>query len=326
MLEHGGRLRTAAECYGIPLEQWLDLSTGINPNGWPVPALQHDLWSRLPEENDGLNAAAQAYYGTVPLLPVAGSQAAIQALPFLRAPCRVSVIAPGYAEHADAWMRHGHHVTPVAAEGLDAVVAQSDVLLLIQPNNPTGSLVPRSQLQAWRAELAARGGWLVVDEAFVDATPEQSLMSVMPQPGLIILRSLGKFFGLAGLRVGFVSATPALLSALRTRLGPWSIATASRWIATTALCDRGWQMRARHELSPRAARLGALLNDCGLTPSGGTALFQWVRTERARPIHQHLANRAILTRLFETPPSLRFGLPGTDADWHRLQMALDEVP
>ncbi|MBU6296657.1 MAG: threonine-phosphate decarboxylase [Alphaproteobacteria bacterium] len=325
MLEHGGRLRAAAKQYGIALEQWLDLSTGINPKGWPVPVLPPDLWSALPEEQDGLEAAARAYYGTAPLLPVAGSQAAIQALPFLREPCRVAVSSPGYAEHAHAWQKRGHQVTPVLLEGLSATVASSDVLVVIQPNNPTGDVILIAQLLSWYAELAARGGWLVADEAFMDAAPEQSLLPYSPRPGLIVLRSLGKFFGLAGLRVGFVSATEDVLSGLRDQLGPWPIATTSRWIAREALCDRHWQARTRAALAGHAARLGALLCEYGLAPSGGTALFQWICTEQARSAHEQLAGQGILTRLFEAPASLRFGLPGTEPEWQRLQAALDAM-
>lgn len=323
MLEHGGKLRTASERYGIPLAQWLDLSTGINPDGWPVPELPANLWNRLPEDHDGLEAAAAAYYGAR-LLPVAGSQAAIQALPFLRAPCRVGVIAPGYAEHAHAWHKRGHAVTPLSPDAMHSVVAACDVLVLINPNNPTGKHFPVEQLLQWSAQLAARGGWLVVDEAFMDATPDESLLPFMPRPGLVVLRSLGKFFGLAGLRVGFVCAEPDLLARLQNHLGPWPIAAVSRWIAAAALCDRAWQERTRQALASRSLRLAGLLRECGLAPSGGTALFQWVRTGQAADLHDRLATRGILTRLFETPPSLRFGLPASQAGWQRLAAALRE--
>jgi len=191
MLEHGGRLRQAARRYSIPSGEWLDLSTGINPRGWPVPAPPRIAWSRLPEDDDGLEAAARAYYGSRSLLAVAGSQAAIQALPRLRDRARVSVLHPGYFEHAHAWRCAGHQVISVTAERLDAAVAASDVLVLIHPNNPTGARFPVDELLAWQARLDARGGWLVVDEAFMDATPEASLAPFCPRFGLILLRSLG---------------------------------------------------------------------------------------------------------------------------------------
>lgn len=322
MLEHGGRLRLAAARYGIPLADWLDLSTGINPNGWPVPSLPQATWARLPEDEDGLTEAACSYYGTRALLPVAGSQAAIQALPRLRAPCHVAVIYPGYAEHAHSWRRAGHTVTPVVAEELDDAIPSSDVLALIHPNNPTGTRFPREQLLDWHAQLAARGGWLVVDEAFIDATPGESLARFCPRPGLIVLRSLGKFFGLAGARVGFVLAEPALLEELRAQLGPWTVTAPSRRVATQALSDFPWQQTARLRLARDGERLASALKRHGLAPHGGCAFFQWVCTPHAVANHEYLATRGILTRLFKESPSLRFGMPGNEPDWIRLETAL----
>lgn len=322
MLEHGGRLRAASLRYGIAPPHWLDLSTGINPCGWKVEAVPAAAWLRLPEDDDGLEAAARAYYGTEHLLPVAGSQAAIQALPQLRAPCRVAVIHPGYAEHAHAWRRAGHAVTPVAVDELNDAVPRSDVLALIHPNNPTGARFPPEQLLDWHARLAARGGWLIVDEAFMDATPEHSLASCCPRPGLIVLRSLGKFFGLAGARVGFVCAHPELLARLHSALGPWCVNAPARWVATAALEDHHWQAAARQRLMTEGARLRALLTRHRLTPDGGCALFQWLHTPFAHTLHDALAQQGILTRLFTEPHGLRFGLPGNETDWARLDKAL----
>lgn len=321
-LPHGGRLRQAAAQYGIALEQWLDLSTGINPNGWPVPQIPPTCWSRLPEDDDGLDAAAQACYGSEQVLPVAGSQAAIQALPRLRPRARVRVLAPGYAEHAAAWRREGHAVDEVTAEGVETVLAQTDVLVLIHPNNPTAVRFRVEQLLGWHARLADRGGWLIVDEAFIDATPQHSLCPYSGRTGLIVLRSLGKFFGLAGARVGFVCAAPTLLARLHSLLGPWTLTGPARWLASAALRDRDWQAQARQQLLQAGARLQHLLTRHGLKPAGGCALFQWVRTRQANALHVALARRGILTRLFSAPASLRVGLPGTEAEWQRLATAL----
>ena len=322
MLEHGGRLRQAAAQYAIPVQEWLDLSTGINPQGWPVPAIPPSIWLRLPEDNDGLEQAAREYYGTENLLPVAGSQAAIQTLPKLRAPCTVGVIHPGYAEHAHAWRRAGHRVIQVEVCAVDQYISQLEVLLLINPNNPTGICFSQENLFKWWKNLAARGGWLLVDEAFIDATPGQSLVPHAPKPGLILLRSLGKFFGLAGARVGFVIADPLLLDRLQCELGPWTVAAPSRWIAARALKDKKWQLLARQQLAIARARLAQCLVRHGLQPAGGCALFQWVCTPDAPQIHRALAQRGILTRLFKDPSSLRFGLPGNAGAWRRLDSAL----
>lgn len=322
MLEHGGNLRQAAGEYGIPIEAWLDLSTGINPQGWPVPALPPLTWARLPEDDDGLEQVAREYYDTEFLLPVAGSQAAIKVLPQLRAPCNVGVIRPGYAEHAHAWRRAGHRVFQVEADEIDRYFSQLEVLLLINPNNPTGARFTTDQLLDWHQTLAARGGWLLVDEAFMDATPRQSLAPHSPQPGLILLRSLGKFFGLAGVRVGFVIAEPMLLDRLQSQLGPWTVATPSRWVAAQALADTRWQHLTCRQLAAAHTRLAQCLEQYGLQLAGGCALFQWVCTPDAVDIHRALAQQGILTRLFKEPPSLRIGLPGSPSEWRRLAAAL----
>jgi adenosylcobyric acid synthase len=326
LLEHGGRIRVAAQCYGIPEKNWLDLSTGINPNGWPVPAVPQEVWQRLPQDDDELTAAAQSYYGTTALLPVAGSQAAIQALPRLRAPCRVAVVAPSYAEHAHAWRQHGHQVTPMSAAEILQVGDEVQVVLIVNPNNPSGKLFTRDELICLHEKLAARGGWLVVDEAFMDATPEHSLASMSPRAGLIALRSVGKFFGLAGARVGFVLAEQALLDTLAALLGPWPLAAPSRYVTTLVLRDSAWQQTARHTLAQASQRLAELLTQHGLPPAGGCALFQWVCRDDAAQVHEQLAQRGILTRLYDEPRSVRFGLPRDEAEWGRLADALNRNP
>jgi cobalamin biosynthetic protein CobC len=324
-LQHGGKLRLAAARYGIPLADWLDLSTGINPNGWPVPAIPASNWTRLPEDEDGLEQAARDYYSAEYVLPVAGSQAAIQALPQLRAPSRVAVLDPGYAEHAYAWRRAHHEVTAVAAENLDEAVRDCDVLLLIHPNNPTGARFAVDQLLAWQRRLAERGGWLIVDEAFMDVTPENSLCRYTAREGLIVLRSLGKFFGLAGARVGFVCGHPQLLMRIRALLGPWTVNAPARWVATAALNDSLWQADTRRRLMNERKRLHKLLARHGLGSEGGCALFQWLRIPYGPALHDALARQGILTRLFAEPSSLRFGLPGAEQDWQRLDDALASI-
>lgn len=322
MLEHGGRLNAAAARYGIDPARWIDLSTGINPNGWPVPTLPARNWNRLPEPDDGLIVAAQAYYSAPQVLPVAGSQAAIQAIPGLRARSRVGIPAPSYAEHAEAWRRAGHEVELLTHADLATKVAQLDVLVLANPNNPTGARCTTETLLRWHAGLAARGGWLVVDEAFMDATPAESIAAFSARPGLMVLRSLGKFFGLAGARAGFVLAEAELLQRLDERLGPWTVCGPAREVARLALLDRTWQVQTRSCLIRDAQRLRELLRDSGLPSAGGTDLFQWVVTPRAGAIHDHLARQGVLVRLFADPASLRFGLPADETQWQRLHTAL----
>lgn len=325
MLQHGGQIRAAAAHYGIAAEDWLDLSTGINPIPFVPPEIPLAAWARLPQEQDGLEDAAARYYGTPDLLPVPGSQAAIQLLPRLRSRCRAGVLHPGYAEHAHAWRSAGHEVQELCANEIAAQINNLDVLVLMQPNNPTGEVFTHAQLHEWHTQLVARNGWLIVDEAFIEASMQTSFAPPQMPQGLIVLRSLGKFFGLAGARVGFVLAYDELLARLRTALGPWSVAGPSRYVAQTALLDSTWQAATREHLLQDGARLAQLLSDAGLLPAGGCGLFQWVLTEQAEAIHQQLAQRGILTRLFTQPRSVRFGLPGNAVEWSKLDTALKQV-
>lgn len=325
MLEHGGRLLHAARQYGIPAGDWLDLSTGISPFAWPVPAIPASAWHRLPEDDDGLVEAARDYYGAPHLLPVAGTQAAIQALPQLRPRSRVGVIAPGYAEHAHAWRREGHAVETLPADDLLASAPCFDVIVLIHPNNPGGDRFDPVDLLALHAALAARGGWLIVDEAFIDAEPGRSLCAHTGLDGLVVLRSVGKFFGLAGARAGFVCAAPALLDAMRERLGPWALSGPTRHALRAALADVEWQAQARAWLREAGQRLQLTLAAHGVVPTAGCDFFQWWRHADAYAVHEALAMRGILVRRFDDPASLRFGLPPHDAGFARLDAALNEV-
>jgi cobalamin biosynthetic protein CobC len=323
MLEHGGRLRAAARRYGISLDDWVDLSTGINPQPYPVPPVPPDAWHRLPEDDDGLLDTAAAYYGTTELLPVAGSQAAIQALPALIPGERVTLLAATYAEHPHAWRTR--RLRRCAADEVDAALADTDVLVLANPNNPTGERFDAARLLDWHARLAARGGWLIVDEAFIDVDPADSLAACAGRPHLVVLRSLGKFFGLAGARVGFVLAESTLRARLAAHLGPWTLSGPARHAARAALADRTWQQVTRRTLPTAGERLAALLRRHQPGTTQGTALFQWLRHPQAAALHDALARRAILVRLFDAPAALRFGLPADEAQWQRLAAALREL-
>ena len=325
MLEHGGRLRAAARQYGIAPADWLDLSTGVAPYTPTLPDIPVSAWARLPEADDDLPAVARDYYGSAELLPVAGSQAAIQALPRLRRRARVGVVAPCYAEHAAAWQREGHALVELSEAGVPRALEQLDVLVVINPNNPSGRLFDAAQLLHWHASLAARGGWLVVDEAFMDCTPQHSLAGYAGRSGLIVLRSVGKFFGLAGARLGFVLAERALLAALDELLGPWSVGGPTRLLGTALLAAGDAQHRQRQRLQADGQRLARLLAQHTLAPLGGCALFQWCVDPRAAWLHEQLARRGILVRLFAQPESLRFGLPPDEAGWHRLESALRKI-
>jgi cobalamin biosynthetic protein CobC len=328
MLEHGGRLRKAARQYGIAEADWLDLSTGIAPWAFPIPAIPADAWARLPEADDALEQTACTYYGAPAALAVPGSQAAIQALPRLRSVGKVGVLSPCYAEHAHAWRHSGFLVREVVEHEVDYFLDGLDVLVVVNPNNPTGLMLSAEQLLKWHARLAQRGGWLVVDEAFMDNTPGLSLAEHSDLPGLIVLRSFGKFFGLAGVRLGFVLAEPRLLKLLRNEIGPWAVSGPTRIIGEACLSDTDGHQAQRQRTEQASERLAQLLARHGLKPQGGCALFQRVITPRAAQLYEFIALRGILLRLFVSDDplkcSLRFGLPREETQWQRLDTVLSD--
>ena len=324
--KNGGNLGEMVRELGRPAGEWLDLSTGINPHGWAAPTPPPATWYELPDPHDGLDAAAAAYYGTDSLLPVPGSQAALAVLPYLRPRSRVAVIDPGYAEHAAAWSRAGHDVVPLSTPQLCGGAGTAfDVLVVINPNNPDGTYFDPQTLLEWRSRLAGRGGWLIVDESFVDTAPGYSLASSAPLSGLLLLRSIGKFFGLAGMRIGFALGPQDMLRSLDEAMGPWAVNGPARWVAREALGDRLWQARMRAHLTRMGERLEALLARHFRQRVVGTPLFRTVLTPRAAAIHEALAHAGILVRLLDRQDGLRFGLPPDEAAWQRLDSALETI-
>ena len=322
-ITHGGNLHEAARRYGRPYDTWLDLSTGINPVGYPVPPVPADAWRRLPDDGDGLAACAARYYGApdaAHVLPVAGSQAAIRALPALLPTGEAGVAALAYGEYAPAFARHGHRIETLDI-ATDTLPATLRPVIVGHPNNPTAERIAPGRLLDWHAQLAARGGTLIVDEAFADTGVCDSLAAHAARPGLIVLRSVGKFFGLAGIRAGFVLACPALIDSLRDTLGAWTVGGPARHAVAAAFTDRAWQATARARLVRESARLAALLRAHGFA-THATPLFGWTVDPRAAALHAALAERGIWTRYFAKPSSVRVGLPGNETEWTRLSEAL----
>ncbi|MDR3517718.1 MAG: threonine-phosphate decarboxylase CobD [Azospirillaceae bacterium] len=325
---HGGDLATARQLFGDG--DWLDLSTGINPRSYPVPAIPAAIWARLPQRDleEAVERAARDYYALpdrIGLVAAPGTQALIQWLPDLTAPGPVAIVGPTYGEHALAWTRAGYQIRPVpdlAALGPEQI---GDILhaVVVNPNNPDGRRWRPEELAAVAERLAARGGLLVVDESFADVTPELSAVTLAERHGLVVLRSFGKFFGLAGVRLGFLIATPKLALAVQQRLGPWAVSGPALAIAATALSDRAWIDATRTRLAGDVIRLDAVLSAAGLTIVGGTDLFRLARHPQAGALYNQLARRHILIRQYPDQPQwLRFGVPDAPEAFARLAAAL----
>ena len=321
MLKHGGRLLSAVNKYSIKKSDWLDLSTGINPCGWPVPEMPANVFQRLPETNDGLELAAAEYYQNTSLLPIAGSQAAIQLLPELRDKIRVLLPRLGYREHEYHWRQQGHDIRLYKTADLKKELQDTDVLVVINPNNPTGECIGTEQLLEWHQQLVSKGGWLIVDEAFMDARCENSLVSYGGCKGLIILRSVGKFFGLAGIRSGFVFAEDRLLSQMEEALGTWSVSSVARYITKLALSDKRWQEQTKIRLRSESEKLQVCLQASFRQQPEGCDLFQTLMLPQASDVYKQLAQQGVLVRLLDNEQGLRFGLP-LPSQWPKLEQVL----
>jgi cobalamin biosynthetic protein CobC len=309
--DHGGGIDAARQRHGGRRSDWLDLSTGINPCPYPVPSLPAEAWTALPDRaaTEALAAAARQVWQvpeTAAILAAPGASALIARLPLLAVPGRVAIPDPTYNEHAAAFAAGGWQV---------AQSGPADAAVVVHPNNPDGRI--------WTAATLPEAAFTIIDESFCDVMPEASLIDRAARPDTVILKSFGKFWGLAGLRLGFAIGAPALIDRLAEMLGPWPVSGPALRIGAAALADAAWATATRARLDADAARLDALLTNRGLRGIGGTSLFRLCAAPDATEIHRRLARARILTRAFPYAPDwLRLGLPGRAPDWARLDAAL----
>jgi cobalamin biosynthesis protein CobC len=318
---HGGRLGDARAAFPDVIG-WVDLSTGVAPWAYPCTATDADN-RRLPDPCAlaALEAAAASAFGAAPerVVAVPGSDLALRLLGAI-VPGRAAVVGPGYSGHRAMWGDRG--AVPVAQGYLPGAAEASDTLVLARPNNPDGWIADAQTLHLAAGKLATRGGVLIVDEAFADATPGDSVAASDWQ-GLVVLRSFGKFFGLPGLRLGFVVAPPATAERLRALIGDWPVSAPAIAAGCAAYADTEWQAAQRERLAAGSARLRALLTQHGLAIVGSTAFFTLVASPHRDALFAHLAHAGLLTRPFADQRDwLRFGLPGSESEWQQLSAAM----
>lgn len=325
-LVHGGDLAAARRLFPAAPRPFVDLSTGINPYPYRVPRLPAQAYARLPDA-DAMEALAQAAaktYGAPSAAHVVcapGTQILLPLVSQLVPPGRAAIVGPTYREFARAAALAGHRVAEVRDI---AAIADAQLVFVCHPNNPDGRLFAKQDLIGLSKVLRTRDGLLVVDEAFMDVgSGGESLAAEVALGGIIVLRSVGKFFGLAGLRLGFALAAPRLAARIAAMLGPWAVSGPALAIGTAALADKAWIDRTRKQLAQAAQKLNAILAAAGLDIIGGTSLFRLVRTPRAGALFDHLGRAGILARRFpEQKDWLRFGLPASAPARRRLQTAL----
>ncbi|MDF0542126.1 aminotransferase class I/II-fold pyridoxal phosphate-dependent enzyme [Sphingobium sp. H39-3-25] len=317
---HGGRVEDARVRYGGA--RWLDLSTGINPHAWPTESLLPVDWRALPDENalKAMEEAAADYFGLSPrhLCAVPGTEIGLRLL---------GQLLPGPAAHvAPCYRTHGEMFAQSMVTDASGIGDHLGTLILANPNNPDGREIAPDRLIARIDAPQTAGHWLIVDEAFTDTSPDISLASAVDNDRrLVICRSFGKFFGLAGVRLGFILGPESLIAQLRATLGAWPISAAAIAIGHAAYGDRSWIAAMRERLHADAAALDAVLLRHGLSPIGACPLFRLIETPDAMALFDRLARRAILTRPFDSHPRwLRLGLPGSPEALARLDEALRE--
>ena len=322
LYHHGGNLAAARLAFPNAPEPWIDLSTGINPIAYPVPEVSAASWARLPEENavhrlERIAASAYGLYPDAETVAAPGTQVLIELLPRIFAAKRVGILGFTYAEHAKCWQRAGAEVTTVASL---AELRGFDVAIVVNPNNPDGRLISATELRSLSEAMAEAGRRLIVDEAFIDVMYQgSSLAPYLTAKGTIILRSFGKTYGLAGLRLGFALAGHEDAALIRQALGLWAISGPAIAIGSKALDDRAWLDETRDRLISDAAKLDVLIHKMGMSVVGGTPLYRLAQSDDAAVLFQRLAEAGILVRAFRDKPHwLRFGLPGGGAEWMML--------
>jgi cobalamin biosynthetic protein CobC len=315
MHEHGGNLDLAQQRFGGRAEDWIDLSTGINRLPYPVGEISARAWSALPSraEIEALHQAAwHAYRTSAAIVAIGGAQAAIQLLPQLAPRGQARILAPTYNEYAGVLSAAGWDVRE--AIELDAL-AGADIAVVVNPNNPDGRNFAPKDLLA----LLPRVGRLVIDESFADAVPKFSLAAEADRPGLLVLRSFGKFYGLAGLRLGFAIGDAADIGKLAAMSGPWPVSGAAIAIGCRALRDDSWAEATSARLARDCVRLDGMALAQGWRLVGGASLFRLYETPDALAAQERLARGQIWSRVFAKEPTwLRLGLPGDEAEWTRL--------
>jgi cobalamin biosynthetic protein CobC len=323
---HGGGLSAARRRFPEAPEPWLDLSTGVNARPYPVGDLSAEAFARLPEASAiaALEAAAARAFGLserAEIVAAPGTQSLIQLFPRLVAARDVAVLDFTYAEHESVWASAGAKVITVSRLG---ALASADVAVVVNPNNPDGRLVEAAPLLSLAQKMGERGKTLVVDEAFIDLLPpEASLAALLPAPGLIVLRSFGKTYGLAGVRLGFALCDSVTAARLRGALGPWAVSGAAVEIGRKAYADAPWREQSAARLAQSCARLDDVLRGGGFDIVGGAPLFRLARHPRAQAIFRRLGAGGILTRPFVARPEwLRFGIPQDERDFERLEAIL----
>ncbi|QXE86049.1 threonine-phosphate decarboxylase CobD [Geomonas nitrogeniifigens] len=340
--EHGGNVFAVARNLGLAPERIIDFSASINPLGM-APGVREALTASLdrllhyPDKGAAeLKQALAAYHGVEPsqIAVANGSTELIHLLPRTFQGKKALVVAPAFAEYALALERAGWQIeyftlSPADDFALDvAALAQRvadgyDMLFLCNPGNPAGNLQPLREIAGVVDLCRESGTFLVLDEAFIDFCEEESAKHlVVRNPRAVLLRSMTKFFGIPGLRLGYAIAAAETVAEIAAQQDPWSVNTAAQVAGIASLADQDYCRRTRSYVDEERARLAAALADVpGLKVFPGRANYLLVRILRAGVSAGQL-REALLAKGMMIRDCSNF--QGLDASFFRVAVRLEE--
>ena len=305
--EHGGDIDNAIKKYGGNKDDWIDLSTGINPNHYPYKLINIRELQNLPYKNDidNLNKLAKKYFQTTACVrAVSGAQGGINILPFLLPNKTVSILSPTYNEYQNVFSNSLKKIINV--KNLSEL-KKSQIAIICNPNNPDGKLYSNDNL----LKISKSVEYLIIDESFIDQYPRKSLSHKLDdQTNILILRSFGKFFGLAGIRLGFLISNKEIDKKIQFLIGNWPISNVAINVASKALIDHVWIMNTISFLKEGSYFLDCLASEINWKVVGGTNLYRLYETPNAHDAQNKLANFKIWSRRFSYSKKwIRLGIP-----------------
>ena len=319
-IQHGGDIDLAIKKYGGEREDWIDLSTGINGASYPWQESINVELRNLPSNKILMQlekAAARAYKiaECTETAAVSGAQQIINLLPLCLKSCNsVAILGPTYNEYEKAFKRSGTKTKTVSET---SELSLSDIAIIVNPNNPTGKVIADETL----AGLSKKVRILIIDESFKMFSSRRTLNF----SNIIQINSLGKFFGLAGVRLGFVSGPSDFIKEVKEMLGPWPVSSLAAEIGIVALNDKVWISEMEKILVTESNALHEACNSRNWELVGRTFLFHTYATSSCLEVEKQFAAHGIWVRTFDYSETwVRLGIPTSENAWTRVKQALNQ--
>ncbi len=319
-IQHGGDIDLAIKKYGGQRADWIDLSTGINRTSYPWQENVKVELRDLPSNKllRSLEKAASRAYKVAEdkdTAAVQGAQQIISLLPIcLKNYNSVAILGPTYNEYEKAFKS-----SEIKAETVSEVskLSSSDIAIVVNPNNPTGKVIAEEILN----DLSKKVRILIIDESFKMFSSRR----IQKFDNVIQINSLGKFFGLAGVRLGFVSGPSNFIKSVRGMLGPWPVSSIAAEIGKIALNDQAWISQMEKILLEGSDVLHRACNRKNWKLIGKTNLFHTYATSSSLKVEKQFAAHYIWIRTFDYSETwVRLGIPTSKYEWTRVRQALNQ--